>query len=138
MPPNPLPKPTYTRIDFHQVNLAAITGENRWGWQVAKYIDGWTATTRPHDIQLDPPIKSSDGQQPFDIDKALATLAARGWTVHRWHINGADGARAWRGSPMPVRNREQISRLRHLLTDRLIRAQGHTDASTQVDLALDY
>ena len=84
-------------------------------------------------------MRSADGtQEPFDIDKALAHLAAHGWTVHRWQSGLSQGARAWLGSPLPVRNRAQINRMRSALTHHLIATQGHTTISTQVDLAFDY
>ena len=46
--------------------------------------------------------------------------------------------RAWLRAPLPVRNREQINRMRSALTHHLITTQGHTTISTQVDLAFDY
>lgn len=132
-----LPTPRYTRIDFQLMNVGVTLGEHtpRWGYRVAKFIDGWTANTPPHELSFDPPIKSTDGQeQPFNLDTALAALRARGWTVHRWPT----GARAWLGPVLPVRNRDQIAQLRTRLTRNLIALQGHTDLSTQVDLAFDY
>jgi hypothetical protein len=137
-----LPQPHYTRIDFHQVNVGTEAGlkEIKWGWRVAKYIEGWTATTPPHTVKDDPPLQSADGtQEPFDIEKALSYLTEHGWTVHRWQSTGLNtGARAWLGTPLPVRNRAQINRMRSTLTRNLIATQGHTDTSTQVDLAFDY
>lgn len=132
-----LPAPRYTRIDFYRINVGVALGERttRWGYRVEKYIDGWTANTPPHEITLDPPIKSTTGQeQPFDLDNALAALQARGWTVHRWPT----GARAWLGPTLPVRDRQQITRLRAALTRQLYETRGHTELSTQVDLAYDY
>ena len=139
--PRPLPQPRYTRIDFFQINVGIALGlhEIKWGWRVSKYIDGWTAGTPPHTVEDDPPMRSTDGsQEPFDIDKALAHLAAHGWTVHRWRTGLSAGARAWLGTPLPVRNRAQINRMRSALTHHLIATQGHTTISTQVDLAFDY
>ena len=139
--PRPLPQPRYTRIDFFAINVGIALGlhEIKWGWRVSKYIDGWTAGTAPHTVEDDPPMRSADGtQEPFDIDKALAHLAAHGWTVHRWQSGLSQGARAWLGSPLPVRNRAQINRMRSALTHHLIATQGHTTISTQVDLAFDY
>jgi hypothetical protein len=139
--PRPLPQPRYTRIDFFQINVGIALGlrEIKWGWRVSKYIDGWTANTPPHIVADDPPMKSTDGtDEPFNIDKALTHLAAHGWTVHRWQSGLSAGARAWLGSPLPVRNRAQINRMRSALTRHLIATQGHTAISTQVDLAFDY
>jgi hypothetical protein len=132
-----LPQPRYTRIDFFRVNVGIERGakEPVWGWRVLKYIDGWTAHTPPHVVTDDPPIKSADGrEQPFDLDTALQHLKTRGWTIHRWPT----GARAWLGAPLPVRDRSQIGRFRAALTKHLWATHGHTDMTTQVDLAFDY
>jgi len=136
-----LPQPRYTRIDFFQVNVGIELGlhEIKWGWRIAKYIDGWTATTKPYIIAEDPPMKSTDGTEaPFEIDTALAHLAEHGWTIHRWQAGLNAGARAWLGPVLPIRNRAQINRMRGFLTHNLSITQGHTTISTQVDLAFDY
>lgn len=102
-----------TRIDLYQ---------NPDGLLVFKYPEGWTATTRPVERNLN---------QEWDLDRAVAWLTENGWTVRRW----PGGARAWLGKPLPVRNWGQIKRKREELTQR--RAlfpdlQLHT-----IDLAFD-
>jgi hypothetical protein len=129
-----VPQPRYTRIDFELINVGIEYHRVQWGWRIAKFIDGWTANTPPHVVEYDPPIRTPNDFKNFDIDTALDLLQQNGWTVHRWDT----GARAWKGPALPVRNREQIIKLRARLTHNLVQTQGHTDRSTQVDLIYDY
>ena len=135
-PPEPRLAPV-TRIDFHYVNQTLPPAAPRYGWQVFKYLDGWTASTPAAMVESDPPLKPTPEHpepRPFDLDEALARLEAAGWTVHRWQ----GGARAWKGPALPVRTREQIRSMRRRFTAELIRTAGHPHLTTFADLAYDY
>lgn len=131
--PRPLPKPTITRIDFLGFNEKVHTGRDRFVWRVTKFADGWTAYTPAIDIQIDPPIHTPDGEQPFDIEVALALLAGAGWKIRRW----PNGARAWKGEMLPVRDRAAIQRLRAKASTALMN-QESCSVDWRADFALDY
>jgi hypothetical protein len=106
--PRALPEPVITRVDFFLFNEKAYTGVDRQCWRVVKYAEGWTAHTPPVDVRVNPTLKTANGEEPFDIDRALALLERAGWQVRRWR----GGARAWKGEMLPVRDRAAILRLR--------------------------
>lgn len=80
-----------TRIDFSK------TSE---GWFVSRYPRGWTGRTQPA-------MRENKGPD-FAIDQALKWLQAHGWDTVEWE----GGARAWKGTRMPVRDRDQILKMR--------------------------
>lgn len=103
-----------TRIDFAQTAT---------GWKVSKYPFGWTAKTRPLTCEEKP---------AFDLDAALAWCSANGWHIRRW----PGGARAFKGSPQPVRDQAAILRLRRQTEDAFFR--GKPDGRSAYDFAFDY
>ena len=133
--PRPLPKPTVTRIDFHQVNIDADLCRITWGYRVEKYAHGWETVpgVRPIDVAENPPIQTPSGPIPFDLDKALHILEANGWTVRRWW----NGARAWRDKIHPVRTRSEIHRARARLNRQVRSGLAQAGAHSFVDLAFD-
>ena len=151
-------QPTITRIDFFLYNQRAYTGRLASGeagstpsCRVLKYAVNWTATTPPVAVEINPPIQTATGPQAFDLDTALAILAARGWTVRRWRGPGASdatdrrdpynapgaGARAWRGAPQPVRDRAGIAKLRRRAEAGLL-ARDPYAPPVSADFAFDY
>lgn len=136
-----LPGPTITRIDFFLFNERAYTGRDLPSCRVLKYAAGWTASTPPVSIEINPPIKlnpagvepTAAGAQPFDLETALTILTARGWTVRRWKT----GARAWRGAPEPVRDRAGIGKLRRRAETGLL-ARDPYAPPVNADFAFDY
>ena len=61
----------------------------------------------------------------FNFDDALSVLEKRGWEIRRyiWKYNGENyqpGARAWKNGATPIRNRDEIKRMR----ERLIQESG--------------
>ena len=80
-----------TRIDF-------LLGDGKW--TVAKYPYGWKAGT--------PALSRETKGDKFNIDKSLAWLADKGWTVVQW----PGGARTWWGGMKPIRSREEILAMR--------------------------
>lgn len=81
-----------TRIDFVR------TGET---WTVKKYPYGWTARTR----SIETATKAPGG---FDLESALDWCRKNGWSVSTWE----NGARAWKGDPLPVRDASAVRRMR--------------------------
>lgn len=74
----------------------------------------------------------------LDLEDALAWCEEHDYTVYRW----PNGARAFRGTPWPIRGRRQISRLRQRLDQEALAAMrrdpGRWDESEtllQYDLA---
>jgi hypothetical protein len=98
-----------TRIDF-TLTLA--------GWMVSKFPHGWTARTHP--------IKKEQKGPDFDIREALTWLQQNGWVTVEWE----GGARAWKGHMLPIRDREQILKLR-----RQSEASHNADGHWHYDLA---
>lgn len=70
----------------------------------------------------------------FNLDGAIAWLEAHGYTVRRW----PNGARAWKGTPWPIRTRGQIQRKREQVEKAVM--AGRLDGGfnwTSLDFALD-
>jgi hypothetical protein len=104
-----------TRIDFQK-----IAGR----WTIKKYPYGWTATTRP--------ISEETKPAEWDAEKeAFSWLEKNHWIVRTW----PGGARAFKGEPMPIRDRLSIVRLRSRLEKEF--QQGHFDNLKNYDLAFD-
>lgn len=131
--PRPLPKPTITRIDFFRFNESFFTGRDRTVWRVLKFAEGWTATTPPVEAEIEPAIRTAEGEQPFDIELALTLLEQGGWRIRRW----PNGARAWKGEILPVRGRGAILRMRERANQALLNGDGD-GLPWRADFALDY
>ena len=104
-----------TRIDFQKT-----AGR----WTVKKYPYGWTATTRP--------ISEETKPAEWDAEKeAFSWLEKNHWIVRTWPC----GARAFKGEPMPIRDRLSIVRMRNRLEKEF--QQGRFDNLKNYDLAFD-
>lgn len=110
-------KPPVTMIDF-KVNpkTGAVI--------VLKYDDGWTAMSMPVERSV---------QYDKSLDEMLSWLDEKGWTIYRWphcpELEIWQGATAYRGRPMPKRNRHQIIDMRRRLNDRAERIYSQPDAN---------
>ena len=105
-----------TRMDF-----VKLGGE---AWQVRKFPYGWTARTHP--------ISVDDKPAGFDLEAALTWCEQNGWQVHRW----PDGARAWKGELLAVRDASAIRAMRRQVDKNMM--AGHIDSRNQFNLALDF
>jgi hypothetical protein len=79
-----------TRIDFLKLCEKFL---------IRKYCYGWSAKTHP---------LSEVEKNESDWDPAIAWCESNGWTV----LKAANGARAWKGKPMPVVDKPSILQLR--------------------------
>ena len=68
-------------------------------WTIKKYPYGWTAKTKP----LSQKVVTEQ-----ESNSAIQWLNENGWTVYSWD----GGYRAWKGAPMPVRDRLSIRNMR--------------------------
>jgi hypothetical protein len=105
-----------TRIDF--IKLGGNT------WQVRKYPYGWTARTHPIGVDEKP--------ADFDLEAALVWCEQHHWQIRRW----PDGARAWKGELLPVRDASAIRAMRRQVDKNIL--AGHIDARNKFDLAFDF
>ena len=87
-----------TRIDF------SVAGGNV---VIQRYPDGWTARTNPCQREVRRGVSLEDALGPYLAEGS-------GWTVRQW----ADGARAWKGQLLPVRDSFSILNLRHSYSQR--------------------
>jgi hypothetical protein len=131
--PRALPEPLITRVDFFRFNEKAYTGVDRECWRVVKFAEGWTAHTPPVDVRINPTLRTVDGEEPFDIERALGLLERAGWQVRRWR----GGARAWKGEMLPVRDRAAILRMR-ARAERELEALNPDGLPWRADFALDF
>jgi hypothetical protein len=69
-------------------------------WVISKFPFGWTAKTRPISKKT---VTEQDAQE------AVRWLNEHGWTVYSWD----GGYRAWKGTPMPVRDSRETRYLRN-------------------------
>ncbi len=113
-------EPRITRIDFSVIRAGVI---------VNKFPENWYSDRAgPVSHEIKPP--------DFDLEAAIRWLQEHGWSVRRW----SDGARAWRGPMLPVRDSVAIQRLRNKLTEESHLYQGHHPRGLQVhtlELAFD-
>ena len=104
------------RIDFTDTGVSVL---------VIKFVRQEEA----HDI----PISNDQKPADFDLEAALSWCEEHGWTVRRW----PGGARAWKGTPWPIRTRWQI-RKKRMEVERLAMRGYFGDANViGLDFALD-
>jgi hypothetical protein len=99
-----------TRIDL--VNLP-----HKQGTLVEKFQDGWTASSRAV-------ITTTNKEMTFA--EIVEWLKANEWLVYEWpacpELGIEQGARAFRGKPLPVRTKNTLIWYRNLLGERFDRA----------------
>jgi hypothetical protein len=103
------------RVDFVKLGDAL---------HIQKYPYGWTANTRPIEDKV---------VSLAERESAISWCESRGWTVRRW----PDGARAFKGPAMPVRDARTIRSMRNRVnTDHS--AGRPTDNKRFFDFAYDF
>lgn len=107
------------RIDFLLVNGKIIVQKLR--------RDIATDPAHPRDIPVSHELKPAS----FNLEQALDWCKANGYTVRQW----PGGARAWHGSPWPIRTRAQIHRKRTQAEKQGNRTGGSKNGSL---LSLDF
>ena len=90
--------------------------------------DTTTNPARPRDIPVSTEVKPAG----FAMADALAWCQSNGYVVRQW----ADGARAWRGIPWPIRTRAQIQRKR-AQAEKRARGTGGSGALLSLDFAYE-
>ncbi len=95
------------------------------GWHYKKYCYGWTAKTRP---MIDE-AKTDD-----EVKAIVAWCQSKGWNVRQW----PGGYRAFKGQPMPVRDRASIMAMRRKVETDLMNGRATVENKSQFDFALDF
>lgn len=102
-----------TRVDMRVIGRELVVTFFPYGWQA------WTK-----------PI-SEERWGAEQLEEQVREHELRGWTVHTWK----NGARAWKGDPLPVRDAGSILRLRARVEADFRR--GETSNERQFNLAFD-
>jgi hypothetical protein len=105
-----------TRIDF--IKLAGK-------FYVKKFPFGWTAKTRP--------IQETEKTEA-EWEKAILWCESNGWNVRRW----PDGARAWMGPVLPVRDAAGIRAMRRKAEAEFQRLENIGTNKIFYDFAFDF
>ena len=105
-----------TRIDYFALATGLV---------VKHYPYGWKAGTRPTKIEH-LPIN--------ELESLLEDRRLHGWTVRTWK----NGARAWKGEPLPVRNANEIMVLRHRVEKDFVTQGGAFENARGFNLAFDF
>jgi len=95
------------------------------GWHYRKYPYGWTAKTRPMTNE----VKTEE-----EIGVIVAWCQKNGWNIRAW----PGGYRAFKGQPIPVRDRASIMLMRRKVESDLALGRSTSENKSQYDFALDF
>ena len=107
---------TITRVDI--VSLPD-------GFHYRKFPFGWTARTRP---------MSDERKTEEEVAEIIGWCKQKGWNVREW----PGGYRAFKGAPMPVRDKASILTMRRKVEQDMALGRAHSDNRSQYDFALDF